>query len=266
MPAQQPAPAQPLAERQEAWTRYWRSGPLHCLPGSFAGNYDGGIGAFWAGVSADLRTGQRVLDIGTGNGALPAMLAELQPELEVRVDAVDLAQPAPAWLDGAPAPVRQRIRFHGGVGAESLPFDDAVFDLALSQYGIEYTRHEASLAELARVLRQGGRCAFVIHHSRSRLCEVARDEVASAGLLLEEGGLLQRADGLLPFLARAATGQAQQLRADPEATRAREAFNAAAQAAGRAAASMRHPELLGDAQQWVSGMASAVLQGQVTGR
>lgn len=254
------APPSARAARQEAWSRYWLAGPLHCLPGSFAGNYDGGIGAFWAECFAPLESGQRVLDLCTGNGALPAMLAELRPDAGIEVDAVDLAELSPRWLAGLPDALQQRIRFHGGVNAESLPFPDASFDMAVSQYGIEYTRHEASIAELARTLRPGGRCAFVLHHAGSHLYAVADDEAAAARILLDGDGLLAHAANLLPYLALAAEGQVERLRADPAAGQARAAFNAAAQAVGRSAAALRHPQLLLDAQQWVMEMSNAVVQ------
>ena len=254
------APPSERAARQQAWSRYWLAGPLHCLPGSFTGNYDGGIGAFWTDCFASLEAGHRVLDLCTGNGALPAMLAELRPATDIEVDAVDLAELSPRWLPGLPDAAQQRIRFHGGVYAESLPFPDASFDLAVSQYGIEYTRHEASIAELARTLRPGGRCAFVLHHAGSHLHAVAADEAAAARILLDGDGLLGHAASLLPYLALAAEGQVERLRADPAANQARAAFNAAAQAVGRSADSLRHPQLLLDAQQWVVEMSNAVVQ------
>lgn len=253
-------PPSDRAARQLAWSRYWQAGPLHCLPGSFAGNYDGGIGAFWSDCFAGLTPGQRVLDVCTGNGALPAMLAELRPDVAIEVDAVDLAELSPRWLSGLPEAMRGRIRFHGGVNAESLPFPDASFDLAVSQYGIEYTGHEASIAELARTLRPGGRCAFVLHHAGSHLHAVAADEAAAARILLDEDGLLRHAASLLPYLALAAEGQVERLRADAAANSARGSFNEAARAAGQSAAALRHPQLLLDAQQWVVEMSNAVVQ------
>lgn len=248
--------------RERAWSGYWGTGALHSLAGSFQGNYTGPIRAFWEQAFKPLEPGDRVLDVGTGNGALPALLVELQPASGAEIDAIDLAVIVPAWLADTPAQVQQRVRFHGGVSAEDLPFPDGHFDLVVSQYGIEYTDHAGSIAEVARSLRPGGRCAFVLHHAGAHLHAVARDEVAAARLLLGEEGLLQRAAPLLPFLARAATGQVEQLRADPEANRVRAAYNLAVQAVEQAAGSIQHPQLLLDARQWVSGMANAVAQGQ----
>lgn len=253
-----------LEQRRKAWSRYWQAGPLHCLADSFTGNYDGGIGGFWKEVSGGLQEGQRVLDIGTGNGALPALLEELRPEAVLRIDAVDLAQPAPRWHATLTEDARQRIRFHGGVRAEDLPFPDAGFDLAVSQYGIEYTNHAASARELARTLKPGGRCAFILHSAQSQLCVVARDEVSAADLLLAPGGLLDQGGRLLPYLAMAASGRLEQLRLDAGANDARQAFNHAMQELQDATAALAHPQLLLDARQWIAGMNQAVLQRQAT--
>lgn len=249
-----------LEQRRQAWSRYWQAGPLHCLAESFTGNYDGGIGSFWKEVSSSLGEGQRVLDIGTGNGALPALLEELCPETMLRIDAVDLAQPSPRWHAALPRETRDRIRFHGNVRAEVLPFADARFDLAVSQYGVEYSDHAASARELARTLKPGGRCAFVLHHAASRLHAVARDEVTAAEHLLASGGLFEHAERLLPYLAKAAAGQAGQLRADAGANEARESFNRTMQSLQESAGGLQHPQLLLDAWQWVARMNQAVLQ------
>ena len=203
--------------------------------------------------AVDGRTNFRLASVSKQFTAMAVLLLEHDGVL-------GLDDPLARWLPGLPDAAQQRIRFHGGVYAESLPFPDASFDLAVSQYGIEYTRHGASIAELARTLRPGGRCAFVLHHAGSHLHAVAADEAAAARILLDGDGLLGHAASLLPYLALAAEGQVERLRADPAANQARAAFNAAAQAVGRSADSLRHPQLLLDAQQWVVEMTNAVVQ------
>src|SRR3546814_7616053 len=89
------------AHRQAAWSRYWKQDVLHSLPGSFSGNYAGRIERFWLDSFAALGSGQRMLDIATGNGPIPQLActpcagrAAGMP----RIDAIDLAQVAPAWV------------------------------------------------------------------------------------------------------------------------------------------------------------------------
>ena len=133
--------------RSQAWSAYWSSGRLHSCAGSFEGNYGGAIGTFWRTRLVHLAPGARVLDLATGNGPLPEMLA-LMHGAAIAVDAVYLAVPAPAWHDPSRHP---GVRFHAGVDMEALPFADGLFDLVVSQYGFEYADHARALAEVLRV-------------------------------------------------------------------------------------------------------------------
>src|SRR5690606_20552509 len=82
-------------DRAEVWSAYWGQGPLHSLPTSFPDNYQGQIRDFWVGMLSGLGTGHRMLDIGTGNGALPRMALELRGVNCPQVDAIDAAAVAP---------------------------------------------------------------------------------------------------------------------------------------------------------------------------
>src|SRR5690606_13928820 len=168
------------AHRQAAWSRYWKQDVLHSLPGSFSGNYSGRIERFWLDNFAALGSGRRMLDIATGNGAIPQLACAHcagRPAGMPRIDAIDLAQISPAWVASQPASCRDALHFHAGVSAESLPFADAAFDLVTSQYGIEYCDDARTAPEVARVLAPGGRVALLLHHAGSRLAEVAREEL-----------------------------------------------------------------------------------------
>jgi len=103
--------------------------------------------------AADLRAGQRVLDVAAGNGN--ASLAAARRWCEVT--ATDYV---PALLDRA----RTRAGADGlaiefrQADAESLPFDDASFDAVLSTFGVMFTPdQERAAQELARVCRPGGK-------------------------------------------------------------------------------------------------------------
>lgn len=97
--------------------------------------------------------GERILDLATGTGWAARILARTG----AKVTGVDIAgekiEAARALADGS-------IEFHVG-DAEHLDFDDSAFDAVISTCGIQFvTKPEAAAAELARVLRPGGR--FVI--------------------------------------------------------------------------------------------------------
>ena len=95
---------------------------------------------------------ERVLDAGTGTGALAFALAPLVREV-VGVDVV------PEMLAEARRRLPRSVRVVEG-RAERLPFPDASFDALTFTYLLRYVDDPAAtLAELARVVRPGGRIA-----------------------------------------------------------------------------------------------------------
>ena len=101
-----------------------------------------------------LRAG-RVLDVGTGPGKLPIMIASLNPLLRVTgldlsADMVNIATRA-AQREGL-----KNVEFRQGNAAE-LPFADREFDLVISTLSFHHwKRPEQALDEGYRVLREGG--------------------------------------------------------------------------------------------------------------
>ena len=115
-------------------------------------------------VAPDVAAGAtRLLDVGCGTGALAAAAVTRWPE--VVVDGVDasagmlaVAERERAMLD-AGAGARIRLR-HGY--ADGLPFEDATFDLVASAFVLQLVPSRLrALRELRRVLRPGGRLAYV---------------------------------------------------------------------------------------------------------
>jgi ubiquinone/menaquinone biosynthesis C-methylase UbiE len=101
----------------------------------------------------DIRAGERVLDVAAGNGN--ATLAAARQFAQVT--STDYV---PALLERAKERTnaeRLTVKFQQA-DAEALPFDNGVFDAALSTFGVMFTpNQEKSAAELARVVRKGGR-------------------------------------------------------------------------------------------------------------
>ncbi|MFO1495623.1 MAG: class I SAM-dependent methyltransferase [Lysobacterales bacterium] len=237
--------------RRDSWSRYWAAGALHSCASSFAGNYEDEIGAFWRQEFADWRADARALDVATGNGALPKLIIDTLaawPE----IDAVDLADIAPRWPRSLPKAQRARLRFHPRVLAEQLPFADASFDYAISQYGLEYSDLARSLPELRRVLRSGARVALVVHHRESLPVAIGSAEVAHIDGLLAPGQLLDLARALIPILVRLATpaGLAAVQR-DPNAAALRQQYNLAMRALQERAQAAAAPDVLLETQQAV---------------
>lgn len=247
-----------LERRRQAWSSYWATGGLHSCIGSLVDDPAGAINRFWHDCFVGLGDGDRVLDLATGNGALPKLLKDTVP-CRVRVDAVDLADVAPRWrTPGAD----DGIHFHPRVRMEQLPFADAGFDLVASQFGLEYARWPAALDEAARVCRAGGRMAFVMHHAGSVIVRMGRSEQEQQAFLLGEGGLLDVATGFLPHMARVQAGFAP----DAHADRARLAYNEAMrQLAMRIDADPASP-LLAEARDQVHGIVGGRFGGDAAQR
>ena len=102
---------------------------------------------------AGVRSGERVLDVGCGPGALTLELAA-----RLGADSVAAVDPSESFV----AAVRSRA---AGVDvrravAEDLPFPDEAFDAALAQLVVHFMSDPvAGLTEMARVTRSGGACA-----------------------------------------------------------------------------------------------------------
>lgn len=115
----------------------------------FMGRYSSRLSAQMADL-AEVRVGQRVLDVGCGPGALTTELVRRTGS--DRVAAVD---PSTSFVEA----VRDRLP---GVdvrlgNAEELPFGDGVFDAALAQLVVHFmTDPVRGIGEMARVVRPSG--------------------------------------------------------------------------------------------------------------
>jgi len=111
------------------------------------GRYGAELAAALAGV-AGVRAGHRVLDVGSGPGALTKVLVELVEN----VAAVDPSEPFVAALRTRLPSVDVRL-----ASAERLPFADAEFDAALAQLVVNFMADpESGVREMRRVVRVGG--------------------------------------------------------------------------------------------------------------
>jgi ubiquinone/menaquinone biosynthesis C-methylase UbiE len=124
--------------------------------------YDRHVGRYGAALSAahaaaaGVVAGERVLDVGCGPGPLTAVVAEIVGAANTA--AVDPSQPfVEACRGRVPgADVRR-------ASAESLPYEDATFDVVLSQLVVNFLRDpEQGVREMQRVTRPGGRVSAVV--------------------------------------------------------------------------------------------------------
>ncbi|HEY4125104.1 MAG TPA: class I SAM-dependent methyltransferase, partial [Rhizomicrobium sp.] len=140
---------------RQAWTEFWKhpASGGQCLRG--APDIGRALNDHWSSFAASLPADSHVLDLGCGAGAAASALVAARSGF--RVTGVDFAT-----LPAAPA---ANIALLHDTPMESLPFADACFDAAISQFGFEYGRAHKIARQMARVLKPGARFSFIVHHA-----------------------------------------------------------------------------------------------------
>ena len=183
-----------------SWTRYWRSGFQNTC---FFADEAFSVESDWRAFFSEAATGAKIIDLATGNGALAWIAAGVARDShrDIAIVGVDFADISPADLAGVDAELLQLVAFVGSTDLAQLPFADAEFDFASSQFGFEYAEESSALMELRRVLKPGGKARFLIHASEGVVHEATTQRQRRARLMLESGQIIP----LLEELAKAAT-------------------------------------------------------------
>lgn len=146
------------------WDAYWRNAR------SAAAHKDGGpqdevLERFWLGLFEQILptfpAQPTVLDIACGNGAVVRFALKALHQIGNDIDRTIVGlDESPAALEEMHSrhPAVYTIAAHGSL----LPFQDAVFNVVTSQFGLEYAGAGA-IAEAARVVGSGGILAAVMH-------------------------------------------------------------------------------------------------------
>jgi SAM-dependent methyltransferase len=161
MAATEPLPEHVAANR-EAWDR---DAPNWVAPGRRSWSSDSPSWGVWGVPESELRllpddlTGWDAIELGCGTGYVSAWLARRGAK--------------PVGIDNSPAQIATAREFQAEFGldfpillgnAEVLPFPDASFDLAISEYGASiWADPYAWVPEAARVLRPGGLLVFLVN-------------------------------------------------------------------------------------------------------
>lgn len=121
----------------------------------FMGRYSNPLGPNFADL-VRVSTGQRVVDVGCGPGALTAVLVE-----RLGAEAVSAADPSEPFV-GALRERHPDVDVHLAP-AEHLPFADDTFDAALAQLVVHFMSDPvAGIAEMRRVTRADGTVAACV--------------------------------------------------------------------------------------------------------
>ncbi|MCB0243440.1 MAG: class I SAM-dependent methyltransferase [Anaerolineae bacterium] len=171
------------------WENYYRGGLLATCPTGVAGSYDLEVRAAWVDFFKPLADGARIVDVGTGNGAVALIAREVAAASgrQWQIHGTDLARIDPVANVPNGASLFAGVQFHAETAAEQLPFDDASVDALGCHYVLEYTRMDEALKEFARVCKPGGRIQFVIHHHQSQLVDSANWSIREAEIVKESG-------------------------------------------------------------------------------
>lgn len=153
------------------WSNYWQTGAQTSLPQDFKGNYDGEIYQFWEQVVLDLRSGSRVLDVCTGNGAVALILADIaiKQNKKLQITAIDISEINVIHIkNNNPKEQTDMIKFISHCPIEKI--DDLIYfeqDAIVSQFGLEYSNLNYSAPALRNILKAQGDLIFIAHSNKS---------------------------------------------------------------------------------------------------
>ncbi len=104
------------------------------------------------------KSGEKILDLATGTGWGSRVLAQRFPG--VKITGADIADQMLDYARHTAASMKLDIDYKHA-DAEKLPFADGSFDAVVSTFGVMFVgKPEAAAAELARVIKPGGRLSL----------------------------------------------------------------------------------------------------------
>lgn len=176
----------------DPWSLYWQNDNLESCIASRSSEDTRVIVEFWRGFASQLDHAATVLDLASGNGAVPRLLLAGNPGLEIV--AVDKAQIEPAkYLSKANE--LASVRFMPDVDICALPFEPESFDVVTSQFGLEYAPIHEACSSAVRVLKKFGSIRLLMHHEDSEIVRPSTETLAEIARLLIPNGVISSVIG-----------------------------------------------------------------------
>lgn len=159
----------------EDWNTYWQGS---ASVAAFAGEgvTHPVVGAFWNAFFSRIKQdfdSASIIDVACGTGAVLESVVNVYGSNLPKLTCVDTSASAIEVLTG-------RFPTADGVVADvrSMPMEDGSFDVATSQFGVEYAGVEA-VDEMIRVLRGGGRLAIMAHNRSGIIFDECSNNLAA---------------------------------------------------------------------------------------
>lgn len=210
------------------WTQYWKHGALTTFfGGEFEVGYSGEAGAFWEALFSELPDGASIVDLATGNGAVPFIAARVGRETRRRFEIVGIDY-AEIRLPEKEDIRRQMdgVDLRGGISMEATGLPARSADLVCSHFGFEYGDQDRVLDEIERLLVPEGTLALVLHHPDSAVVRQAKRDDRHTRLCIDEERLDRKVRDLVRIVGDARTPeQRARLKFNREAEQRREQIN-----------------------------------------
>lgn len=173
----------------DPWTLYWQSDKLESCIAMTSADDAREIAAYWQAFASQLHDFATVLDLASGNGAVPSMMLAEYPGLKfVAVDKAEIEPPK--YLSQTKE--LETVRFLPGVDVCNLPFEDESFDAVTSQFGLEYAPLACACKSAARVLKKSGAIRLLMHHVDSEIVRPSKQTLREITDLLAAGGVMEK--------------------------------------------------------------------------
>ncbi len=170
------------------WSNYWQGRTAAQSGSALVGIEDHPqIQSFWVESFAKLPKNACALDLACGAGTVAKVLNGLG---FTDISGLDISSAAIDVLKKSLPDVSTFVS-----SADATPFEDAKFDVIVSQYGFEYGDFEAVIPEIARILKPGGRFLALSHKADGAIYREVSQQLEQI-TAIEQTGFIDAARGI----------------------------------------------------------------------